>query len=126
MMVQLHTRRPEPPMPEGHEDWTELERSVWRGLWRESEEGKAFQASLPPPVSFFTGFTEDRGFRLEDVAPGDYELTIQFRGERNQDNQWNPALLGTITRAVTVEPVEGDHPRPPRELGVLALEEGGN
>lgn len=125
MMVELHTRMPDPPTPDGFEEWTELEQDIWRGLWRESEEGKAFQASLPPAVTYYTGFTEDHSFRLEGVAPGDYNLVIQFRGERTQENQWNPDVLGTIKREVTVEGVEGDHPRPPQELGVLTLDEGG-
>jgi hypothetical protein len=66
-------------------------------------------------------FDEDGSFRIENVAPGDYSLSVQIAepGAR----EWEPgAPIGSITRDVTVPEIPEGVSDEPLDLGELVIE----
>jgi len=97
-----------PQMPENIRNGTQAMRDMWMQIFSLTADGKAFlaahQAAAPTMQNYPLDFAADGSFRIEDVLPGEYQLTVSM----------NPSVRTAGARAFqpyrtsfTVPPVPG-------------------
>ncbi len=116
--VTLGLRPKSPQAPADIQNDQERYRAWWK-QWSESEEGKAWRAAYKAYEEssnenpyFNVSVDRDGNFRIEDVPPGEYSLSVDM----------NERPIGQLRdHAFSVPAAEGDA-KEPVELGVLTLE----
>jgi hypothetical protein len=71
-----------PQMPENIRNGTQAMRDMWMQIFSLTADGKAFLAAhnvaAPKMQNYPLDFAADGSFRIEDVLPGDYQLTVSM------------------------------------------------
>jgi len=99
----LSTSRPEEPRPDNYDRMTRREQQAWHSKWRDTPEAKAFYEAMwsnPNWRHYCFEVQEDGSFRIEDVIPGTYRLTIWL--EERFTGQGRPEEIGTYNGTVEV------------------------
>jgi beta-lactamase regulating signal transducer with metallopeptidase domain/protocatechuate 3,4-dioxygenase beta subunit len=91
-------------------EWAE-----WSERWRESPEGRDYRDRR---VTESVGLSPDGSFRLDDVPPGEYRLTVDVN-ETRPFGETGP--FARLVRVFTVPPVAGGRTDEPLDLGALRL-----
>jgi RNA polymerase sigma factor (sigma-70 family) len=115
-MGNLMTDQEKIPLPEGFRTWDVQKRQEWQL----SPEGKARRRAhrfYNVPIG------PDGRFRIEDVVPGSYKLTVSFhsppgfQGPATGGNQ----VSGRVVRPVVIDPIPGGRSDEPIDVGTLEL-----
>jgi len=91
------------------------ERSEWEDRWLESPEGRDYRDRR---IAEGVGLSPDGSFRLDDVPPGEYRLSVQVN-DRQPLGESGP--FGRLIHVFTVPPIRGDRSDAPLDLGPLRL-----
>ena len=83
--------------------------------WRESPEGRDYRDRR---VAESVGLSPDGSFRLDDVPPGEYRLSVRVN-ERSRFGETGP--FARLVHVFTVPPAPGGRSDQPLDLGVLRL-----
>jgi beta-lactamase regulating signal transducer with metallopeptidase domain len=103
-------------------DWRDV--ADWRRRWNESPEAQDYADSR---VAINAALAPDGSFRIDDVSPGDYRLSVRV----NEEFMTHVALMrapelgkfAQIVRIFTVPPIPGGRSDEALDLGVLRLQE---
>src|SRR5207247_2448342 len=95
------------------EEWTLRERAFWL-----SQPGRELQRNLRHYTPIFTA---DGGFRIDDVLPGTYQLTIRVSDPKVPDAFMTGNYLGSVEQEITVPEASSDTEQSQLDLGVLQL-----
>jgi RNA polymerase sigma factor (sigma-70 family) len=117
----LRVEQPEMPQPEGFMTWDREKRFAYSKQWYHSSEGKAARRASR---SYQFPIGADGRFRVEDVLPGSYKLTIHVGNAPGfQSNAAGGARVqGTLKCDVEVKPIAAVRSDEPLDLGALAIE----
>jgi hypothetical protein len=107
--------RLQPPPITEPPNMTREQRAAWYKTWATTEEGKAHLAWQENPR--FHGFrvARDGSFRIDDVTPGTYDLTLQFFDGASR------RAIATAERTALVPPIPGGRSDEPLDLGTIEL-----
>ncbi len=107
--------RLQPPPITEPPNMTREQRAAWYKTWSTTEEAKAYMAYVENPRSFGFGIERDGSFRIDDVAPGTYDLTLQLLdGQRRRE-------IAIAKRTVVVPVIPGGRSDEPLDLGAIEL-----
>ena len=95
-------------------EWSSQEREFWL-----SETGRDFQLSSHQYVPLFD---TNGSFRIDDVLPGTYQLSIHISDPTVADSSFSGKSLGSIEQELTVPEASDGSEQPPIDLGVLELQ----
>ena len=118
----LVTARPTEPRPDDYDQMTQREQQQWRKQWRDTSEAKAFYEAIwsNPHWRHYCFHTNSDGtFRIEDVIPGTYDMTVWL--EERMTGQGRPEEIGSYYRTVEVPEIPGHYSDEPLDLGELML-----
>lgn len=118
----LVTTRPEEPRPNNYDQMTRREQQKWRAQWRQTPEAKAFYEAMwsnPNWRQYCFTIQEDGSFRIEDVIPGTYDLTVWL--EEPFSSQGPPEEIGGYHGTVEVPEMAEARSDEPLDLGELTL-----
>ncbi len=109
--------RPRIPYPDGMLQKADGSAVTWAKQWWASAEGLAYrqarfgvaQVKLQP----------DGTIRVEDVPPGDYELTLTYSAERIYGPGASPERIARVTKKFTIPPIPEGRSDEPFDLGTL-------
>ncbi len=77
----LNTKQPEPQRPKDYEQWAPEKQQEWMNKYYQSDEFKEQQKK----TKYHNFFVEpDGSFRVEDVAPGSYNLYVNASEQKTQ------------------------------------------
>ena len=117
--VSLESNRPVEPVPvelvRAPGSLRRLEWSLWSHAWRKSPEGRAYEASR---VDLSATLNSDGSFRVDDIPPGDYRISIRVNED---EGRRNPGPFASIGRTLTVPPIPGGRSDEPVDVGRLRL-----
>ncbi|PQO26298.1 carboxypeptidase regulatory-like domain-containing protein [Blastopirellula marina] len=109
--------RPDPPADIAN---NAAKAQAWRAEWRTSPEGiawglayEAFQEEKRRIPYFTATIDHDGTFRIDDVPPGNYQMTVRFF-------EHSPGSL--INHPIEVPPIDGVRTDKPLDLGTLQLQ----
>ena len=113
LTVRQHT--PDWPMPDDVRNGSAEQRKKWRRAFAQTEAGKAFIAKLNESFNDFRAdvleFRRDGTFEVNDVVPGEYELSVEISTRPKQDPQtgtWpEPTKLASGRTVVTLPAASG-------------------
>jgi len=118
--AQIDLARLELPKPPPVIDADPQQRKAWWIAWEQSPDGKAWRElsdeyqriRRESPYAFAT-VDGDGTFRIDDIPPGEYSLSVSFR--RHHGNRlWGHRFV--------VPPTDGEDDRKPVDLGTLTLQ----
>jgi hypothetical protein len=107
-LFRLRPPSTEPP------NMTREERAAWYKTWATTAAGKAHLAWQENPRIHCFRVARDGSFRIDNVTPGTYDLTLQFFGE-----SWR--AIASAKRTVLVPPIPGGRSDEPLDLGTIEL-----
>ena len=81
------------------------------------------RAEAAIPETYHTCVTMERDFRLDDVKPGAYLLTIQLRKQGAKASSGGPVFVGELKQEIVVAPVTSLNADLPVDLGVFQMAE---
>jgi beta-lactamase regulating signal transducer with metallopeptidase domain/peroxiredoxin len=101
-----------PKLPKPYDALTEKEKTRYHGEWEKTYQSHAFV--IPA----------DGSFRVEDIAPGTYELTVKVNEDYKEDRFNGFVQRASISRIITVSEIPGGQTRTdqPLDLGSIPLE----
>jgi RNA polymerase sigma factor (sigma-70 family) len=119
--ASLSVKRAQMPQPDGFMSWDQQQRYAYSRRWYLSAEGKAGRRAAR---SYAIAVASDGAFRVDDVLPGKYELTIEVQDVLGF---WGRTAAGAHTRAsaqrpVEIEPIPGGQSDEPLDLGTIKLD----
>jgi RNA polymerase sigma factor (sigma-70 family) len=107
------------PTPADFATWDAQKQQQHRMKWYETEQGRAFHSNRrfhQFPVE------ADGRFRIEDITPGRYHLTISVASTPGLTHPMTDRRLsGTIERDVEVPPIPGGYTDMPLDLGTMTV-----
>ncbi len=106
----LHTKMPTPPATARTREEIQA--------WNDSEEVKTARANYR---YYAVRMQEDGTFRIEDVPPGQYTLSMQFQGPAGDSSSMGGRYVGSIAREVEVPAMPDGPVDQPLDLGALEL-----
>ncbi len=118
--------RPIPPLPPPLPIPADLkgeERKIWLRMWNHSHAGIAYKAALKDRRMHAVFVAADGTFRLEDVRPGTYTLSIQPRQPRQPGQPG--VLLGKAEAVVVVPEVADIDLAKPIDIGAIEFRPSG-
>ncbi len=118
----LNTARPEEPRPENYDRMTKREQQAWRAQWRDTPEARAFYIAMwsnPKWRHYCFEIRKDGSFRIEDVIPGRYDLTVWL--EERYAGQGRVEEIGHYNGTIEMPPMEEAASDEPLDLGELTL-----
>ncbi len=118
----LETVRPEPPRPANYNDMTKREQQGWLKQWWQSPEYQAYSDKIwhnPDWRHYTFRVQEDGTFRIEDVIPGKYDLTVWL--EERFTGRGRPEEIGTYHGSVEVPAMTQAYTEEPLDLGNLTI-----
>jgi hypothetical protein len=95
---------------------TAAERRIWYENWVLTEEGIAYQAYEQNRRIYGFRVERDGSFRIDDVAPGTYELIL-----KPWETPPGRRPLATATRTVVVAEIPGGRSDIPLDLGAVEM-----
>ena len=110
--------RLQPPPIAEPPNMTRERRAAWYKTWSTTEEGKAYLAYQENPRSYGFRVERDGSFRIDDVTPGTYLLTLQLFGGPGR------RTIATLKRTVIVPAIPGGRSDEPLDLGTIELKAG--
>jgi RNA polymerase sigma factor (sigma-70 family) len=109
----------EMPTPADFMTWDTMKRQAYKRTWYRTEQGKTYMRNRRYH-SFPVG--PDGRFRIEDITPGPYSLSISLSSTAGLTHPLTRnRLQGTIERDVEVAPIPGGQSDLPLDLGTIAL-----
>ncbi len=120
VVLVFTTVAPGMPFPEDYARRTQDQQYEWRQQWLSTPEGQEYLVSVrhnPNYRYYSTALESDNAFRIEDVIPGRYELTVAFHLKP-------PRHLIHFGRSITIEvPAMAEaYSDEPFDLGELVLD----
>jgi hypothetical protein len=118
----LVTSRPDMPRPANYNQMSQREQQDWYRQWRPTPEGKAYFNSIWQDLNwrqYAFRVNEDGSFRIEDVVPGKYDLTVWL--EERATGQGRPEEIGGYNGKVEVPAMTQAVSNEPLDLGNLTL-----
>jgi beta-lactamase regulating signal transducer with metallopeptidase domain/protocatechuate 3,4-dioxygenase beta subunit len=88
--------------------------SDWSQAWRKTPEGRAYADAR---VAIAVSLAPDGSFRIDDVPPGDYRITIRV----NEENTRDRGPFAEFSREIVIPPIPGGRSDDPLDLGPLRL-----
>jgi hypothetical protein len=111
----LQTKQARPQLPEGYDEWTREQIQEWQKKYQESEQWKALNAS----GKYYAFAIEDDGsFRVEDAAPGVYEIQIRATDPATE----NRRTLAMTRMDVTMGEIPGGQSDEPLNVGTMEFQ----
>ncbi len=90
--------------------------SEWSQRWYDSAEGREYEEQR---VAMNVGLQPDGSFRIDDVLPGEYRLSVRVN-EESPNHNISP--FARIVHVFTVPPIAGGQSDEPLALGALQLQ----
>jgi RNA polymerase sigma factor (sigma-70 family) len=122
----LHTKMPERPQPTLPNNWASMTQerrqawyNQWQNAWNNSDEGRAYRK---PFREYPFAVRPDGSFRVEDVLPGTYELTVFVSEPRTNGVATVGQPIAYLKREFTVPEMPEGRSDEPLDLGELTLE----
>ncbi len=116
----LSTPRVDPPFPEEWPRLTDEEQSAWYKSWGDTKEARAFmEQEFRQMREYHFEIQADGGFRIADVEPGRYELSVVIHDADELVGQMFAKPLAVLEIPVTVS--AADAAAEPFSLGALSL-----
>jgi hypothetical protein len=118
----LDTWRPELPKPDNYDQMSRREQQEWINNWVKTPEAEAFYDAIWHDLNrrhYTFRIQEDGTFRIEDVTPGKYNLTVWL--EERLTGQGRPEEIGGYHGTVEVPPMAQAYMDEPLDLGDLTL-----
>lgn len=117
---RITLKQPDPPKPEGSENWSPEEAQAWYKQWQASEKGKAHKRARR---SYAFKVMDDGSFRVDDVLPGTYALAIAVH-EPPPANQcgWRE-LIAKAGLDFEIPLMETERSDDPFDIGTVNLKE---
>lgn len=103
----------DPEFLAAQKDWSAQEREFWL-----SESGRELQRNSH---QYVPRFAMDGSFRIDDVLPGTYQLTIHISDPSVADAPFSGKFLGTLEQEITVPETGAGTEQSPLDLGKLEL-----
>ncbi len=123
--ADLRPKMPQPPSPpKATRDQGPDAVRAWMKQWRESEEGKAFQAKAQKRANCPRRVSVDRdgALRIEDGLQGEYELGVYVMLE-DETLPWERPEMLRYTCDLSIPEIPGGVSDQPLDLGNLALQD---
>lgn len=118
----LATVRPEQPKPANYDQMTKREQQDWYRQWRNTPQYQAYSDAVwhDPNWRHYTfRIAADGSFRIEDVIPGRYDLTVWL--EERFTGQGRPQEIGAYNGTIEVPAIPGGRTEEPLDLGNLTV-----
>jgi len=118
----LATTRPQEPRPDDYDQMTRREQQEWHKQWSETPEAKAFYEAIwsnPNWRQYCFSIQDDGSFRIEDVIPGSYTLTVWL--EEQYGGQGRPEEIGGYSGTIEVPEMNEAYSDEPLDVGELTL-----
>ncbi len=116
----LQLDQPSMPLPEGFMTWDQAKRYAYSKRWSLSAEGKAHSRA---GRLYMFPIDADGRFRIEDVLPGSYTISIHVGDPPGLVNAsaGGARIEGHFERAVEVKTIAGGRSDEPLDLGLLEI-----
>ena len=117
----LATARPDPPRPGDYDQMTNRQQQDWYRQWRKTPEAQAYYDAIwqnPNQRHYTFRIAVDGTFRIEDVIPGKYDLTVWLE-ERLSGGR--PEEFGGYSGTIEVPPMDEAYSDEPLDVGDLVL-----
>ncbi len=115
----LDTARPEIPKPDDFDEMTQREQQQWINQWVKTDEAKAFYDAMwhDPQRRFYSFYIQDDGsYRIEDVIPGRYTMTVWLEEGAPQHEE-----IGGYSGIIEVPEMDEDYSDDPMDVDELVL-----
>lgn len=119
---------PPPPDVPKEVEADEAKRTKWWQAYMLTPQGIAYRSAYDAFLAqrevasrFSSAVNRDGTFRIDDIPPGEYELTAELSAIPNEAVNAFVPPLGRLKRTFTVPPIEGDRTDTPLDLGTLEL-----
>ncbi|MDY0356554.1 MAG: Clp protease N-terminal domain-containing protein [Sedimentisphaerales bacterium] len=118
----LDTARPDPPRPADYDQMTQRRQQEWLKQWHQTPEAEEYLKAVwhNPNQRHYTFCVADDGtFRIEDVIPGKYSLTVWL--EERFSGGGRLEEFGGYSGTVEVPPMDEAYSDDPLDVGDLVL-----
>ncbi|MDI6449283.1 M56 family metallopeptidase [Anaerobaca lacustris] len=118
----LDTARADPPRPADYDQMTNRQQQEWLKQWYETPEAREYRDAIwqnPDQRHYTFRIADDGTFRIEDVIPGRYSLTVWL--EERFSGGGRPEEFGGYSGTVEVPPMDEAYSDKPLDAGDLVL-----
>ncbi len=118
----LDTVRPDPPRPADYDQMTKRQQQEWFEQWRKTPEAQAHYDAIWHNLDqrhYTFRIANDSSFRIEDVIPGKYKLTVYL--EERFSGEGRPEEIGGYSGTIEVPPMDQAYSDEPLDMGDLVL-----